>query len=259
MEQAAASLSAVRGGSLYLLGVGKVTLREEARRTPDQMRDIFADERRTRFLGKADRELVAAMYRELHEKVLDFDEQNLSQKARCNDACARRSCVLCPPWGAALSFVALLAGGVLLWMFPLLLASGWAGGDGHPSDAWALAWAFVSIAMMPLSSVLFFCLCCGHSASVWRVRRGGPARLPERQTQRRDQVSPTQPEAQSHSQPAAVQQQMSVVVPAGVEPGQTFVIVTPSGQQMQVVCPADAATGATIVVSVSAAYASVTL
>lgn len=45
-------------------------------------------------------------------------------------------------------------------------------------------------------------------------------------------------------------QQMQVVVPAGVQPGMYFVIVTPSGQQMQVMCPPDVAAGSTIAVTV---------
>ena len=46
-------------------------------------------------------------------------------------------------------------------------------------------------------------------------------------------------------------QQMQVVVPAGVQTGQPFTIMTPSGQQMQVTCPPGAAAGSTIAVTVS--------
>ena len=34
--------------------------------------------------------------------------------------------------------------------------------------------------------------------------------------------------------------QMQVIVPAGVGPGMSFIVSSPSGQQMQVVCPPNA-------------------
>ena len=44
-------------------------------------------------------------------------------------------------------------------------------------------------------------------------------------------------------------QQLQVVVPAGVQTGQDFLITTPSGQQMQITCPPGAAAGSTIAVT----------
>ena len=44
--------------------------------------------------------------------------------------------------------------------------------------------------------------------------------------------------------------QMQVIVPAGVGPGMSFIVNTPSGQQMQVVCPPNATAGSPMIVNV---------
>ena len=44
--------------------------------------------------------------------------------------------------------------------------------------------------------------------------------------------------------------QMQVIVPAGIGPGMSFIVSTPSGQQMQVVCPPNAAAGSPMIVNV---------
>ena len=58
------------------------------------------------------------------------------------------------------------------------------------------------------------------------------------------QVMPTAPVATV--QPVATQQQLNVVVPAGVAAGQQFAIMTPSGAQLTIVCPAGVGPGQTI-------------
>ena len=85
MEQAAASLATESGGTLHDLGVGWVRLTRGKRRSPSEMAAIFADEGRTRFVGKADRATVAQMYAELHALVAEFDERTMPMCVRALD------------------------------------------------------------------------------------------------------------------------------------------------------------------------------
>lgn len=59
MEAAAAGLQTEGGGSRYEIGRGWSRLYASDRKTPKEMAAIFADESRTTFVGKADREQVA--------------------------------------------------------------------------------------------------------------------------------------------------------------------------------------------------------
>ena len=110
MEQAASSLATVGGGSLFTLGVGKVRLHTEERRTPSEMAAIFADERRTRFLGKADREFVGQMYAEFHAKMEAFDMTSVPWINTCNDRVAKETCLR--PYGCVVTTFGLTILGV---------------------------------------------------------------------------------------------------------------------------------------------------
>ena len=73
MEQAAASIGVDGGGHLYKLGHGPVKVSARARRTPEQMAEIFADEERIVFIGKADRDLVAHIYEDLYNRIVKYE------------------------------------------------------------------------------------------------------------------------------------------------------------------------------------------
>ena len=171
MENAAASLSTVGGGALYVLGEGKAVLHEDQRRTPDQMAAIFADETRTRFLGKADRESVALMYEDFHQTVLVFDENNVPNTlAACNGTCAKGACLAwgrCCPLGCLLSAGALIASCYALWSLPLQT------GIAHPERAIGQQWSTMAVVLMVLSPPVFFFICCAQSVALRRVLRTG--------------------------------------------------------------------------------------
>ena len=46
-----------------------------ARKTPQEMKRIFEDESRTKFVGKADRPLVARLYTEFYNEVVEVEEK----------------------------------------------------------------------------------------------------------------------------------------------------------------------------------------
>ena len=85
MEQAAASLATARGAVLYELRTGWVRLHARARKSPREMAALFADERRTVFVGRADRDYVAGLYKTLHEEVVAFDDAKLSFFVKMSD------------------------------------------------------------------------------------------------------------------------------------------------------------------------------
>ena len=74
MEQATASLATEEGGSLSKIGHGHVQLSANDRRRPEQMAHLFADEDRTVFVGKGDREAVAKMYAQLYRRVVKHEK-----------------------------------------------------------------------------------------------------------------------------------------------------------------------------------------
>ena len=73
MEQAAASLASVDGGSLYEIGRGKVFLSANERLRPEQMAAKFRDESKIAFVGKGDRDVVAQQYKRLYERVTGWE------------------------------------------------------------------------------------------------------------------------------------------------------------------------------------------
>ena len=79
MEQAAASLTTRGRATLYQLGVGWVKRRPRHVMRIEEMAAIFTDERRTKFLGSADRELVARLYADLYHKLRAFDSERVPQ------------------------------------------------------------------------------------------------------------------------------------------------------------------------------------
>ena len=81
MEQAAACL--MMDAQVYELGRGWV--RRPGKRKPEEMRKMFSDEKRTRFVGRADREKVADMYDELYSRVRRFDAVNVPCVTRLAD------------------------------------------------------------------------------------------------------------------------------------------------------------------------------
>jgi hypothetical protein len=111
MEQAAASLATESGGTLHELGTGWVRLARGQRRSPEEMAAVFADERRTKFVGTADRATVAQMYADLHTAVVMFDEQTMPILTRLIDThlyATRRRAV-----PAAVAVALLCVGGAL--------------------------------------------------------------------------------------------------------------------------------------------------
>jgi hypothetical protein len=73
MESAAAGLQTEGGGSRYELGRGWSRLYAGDRLSPAELAAIFADEERTKFVGRADRDQVAELYARLHQQVLEID------------------------------------------------------------------------------------------------------------------------------------------------------------------------------------------
>ena len=132
MESAVASLARTGGGVLYDLGAGGdgggdwVLLPADERRPPSEMAAEFADERRTKFNGKGDRETVARQYDELFEKVTHFDTHNQPRIIALADwIVGRRARLL-----AVLVLVAAIAAGVSLAVLATL-----AKGRGPPVGA----------------------------------------------------------------------------------------------------------------------------
>jgi len=76
-ESACSQLAIEGGGRLVVLGTGRVKVRAQHRRTPDEMSVAFSDETKTRFVGKADRESVAALYKGFYDKVVAYDRQRI--------------------------------------------------------------------------------------------------------------------------------------------------------------------------------------
>ena len=94
--QAAASLATEGGGALYELGKGWVSLRASERKTPEEMAAKFADDKQTTFVGRADREVVANLYKDLHKKVSAYDEARVRFVVRLADqivSCMGIGCV----------------------------------------------------------------------------------------------------------------------------------------------------------------------
>lgn len=262
MENAAASLSTVSGGTLYVLGEGKAVLHEDQRRTPEQMTAIFADFSRTRFLGKADRESVSLMYKDFHQSVLAFDEKNVpNQQVACNGTCAKGACLAwgrCCPLGCLISAGALVGGCYILWSFPMQM------GVHHPDRAIGQQWSTMAVVLMVLSPPAFFLICCAQSVALRRTIRTGriepiggvhshgvPSRgvsLAEKAPVAYGATSRTR-EAPAHS--GAQTMMMAVAVPAGMMGGMPLQVQTPTGV-MQVVIPAGLSAGQSFQVMTSA-------
>jgi len=76
-ESACSQLAIEGGGRLVVLGTGRVKVRAHNRRTPEEMSVAFNDETLTRFVGRADRDSVAALYKVFYEKVVAYDQQRV--------------------------------------------------------------------------------------------------------------------------------------------------------------------------------------
>ena len=79
MESHASGLQTEGGGKRYRLagkneGPGWSRLYASDRKSPEEMADIFADENKTKFVGKGDRNDVAKMYKTLHEELTAYDK-----------------------------------------------------------------------------------------------------------------------------------------------------------------------------------------
>ena len=257
---------------------GKTVLHEDQRRTPEQMAAIFADETRTRFLGKADRESVALMYEDFHQTVLAFDEKNVpNQLAACNDSCAKVFCLAWGRWcplGGLISAGALIGSCYLLWSLPLQL------GFAHPDRAIGQQWSTMAIVLMVLSPPAFFLICCAQSAALRRVLRTGrielvgrkaakvrpagqqvavPAHREQTPAAHRVPVVNPLPSSALHATQAAAHSGaqtliMTVTVPAGMTGGVPLQVQTPAGL-MQVDIPAGLAAGQSFQIQVNTATA----
>ena len=68
-----------------------------------------------------------------------------------------------------------------MWLFPLLLSTGWAGmGWGHKDGRLRLVWMASTLLMMPVSSFVFFLVCCAQSPTLLRIKRGEQSALSAR-------------------------------------------------------------------------------
>jgi len=76
-EQAAASLSTRGGGCLFNLELGRVTLTVSQRPSAAEMEALLHDESKTQFYGRADRDIVSEQYRDLLDRVEDFEFASL--------------------------------------------------------------------------------------------------------------------------------------------------------------------------------------
>ena len=102
-ESECAKLASEGGGMRYELGPsgGWLSQRREARRSPEEMRAVFLDETRTRFVGKGDRKVVGDLYHEYYSKVLAYDEKVVPFVVRFAEAnrLALATCKLSAPTG----------------------------------------------------------------------------------------------------------------------------------------------------------------
>ena len=151
-EQAAASLATEGGGSLFELGVGRVRLSASRRKSPEEMKALFADERRTRFLGKADRESVGESYAAFHAQIAAFDSATVPFQTRCNEGCVQAFLKL---WRSSI-----LGKLFIGWLACMMLASpsfGVAQGGGDAA-------ARLLILFLGIIAMCFFpFMCCGAS------------------------------------------------------------------------------------------------
>ena len=95
------------------------------RSSPEEMEEIFSDEMRTRFIGRADRELVAKNYKKLHKLVAQFDLENDSLLSKLGDSLLlslSKCCCSCLVKGKA-GAVAVVLYLIALVIAPILIAT----------------------------------------------------------------------------------------------------------------------------------------
>ena len=82
----------------------------------DEMDDLFLNEARTYFFGKSDRQLVARMYREFAEKVVEWEWENMPFCIKAGETRTQRQFSYCRRHLMLLAFVSVASTCVSIWM-----------------------------------------------------------------------------------------------------------------------------------------------
>lgn len=234
-EQSVASMSASTTKVTQLSYDGRIAAMKAPKLQGAQVEAILLDEERTYFFGRADRPMVADMYRDLYEKMVFFDKVNtplLVRIAQANrSSTLRKVRALVIALLIALVVVAILAavrGEELRFvLFPLEVTIGFVG-------IFVFASA-LSLLLYPDSGV--------DELKNWYEERNGSAVLSQtlafKSSRALSTSAPVAPAAPTRAQTAAAggmptavpvsTQRMQVVVPAGLAPGQPLQVQTPAG------------------------------